>query len=83
VAAFWPNFLSLADLMGRRRAFSSMKRNCRLSTSCCRFWAEVLGDRGAAGEYDDILPHGLAAIAEERRRGRGIKVEDDKRLECG
>ena len=35
--------LSFADLMWRkRRVFSSMKRNCRLSTSCCRSWAEVL-----------------------------------------
>jgi hypothetical protein len=71
--------LSLADLMWRkRRAFSSMKRNCRLSTSCCRSWAEVLGDRAAAGEDGDILPHGRAAIAEERRRGRGIKLDQVK-----
>jgi hypothetical protein len=70
--------LSLADLMWRRRAFSSMKRNYRFSTGCCRSWAEVLGDRGAAGEDGDTLPHGLAAIAEERRRGRGIKLDQVK-----
>ena len=32
----------------------------------------------AAGEDGDILPHGLAAIAEERRRGRGIKLDQVK-----